>query len=115
LNVEEVTMKALVIGAAAVTLAAASPGWSQTDAQQPQTPSNEQMAPGAGGVSKPGVAGKPGSKSGPTVGPSSGTSAPQDNSSSKSGDESKVPGTPGNKSGATPRDPSKDYPSPDAK
>ena len=90
-------MKTLVIAAAAAMLAVASPAWSQTS-QQSQPQSNDQ-APGMGGVSKPGLAGKPGSKSGPTVTPSSGTSVPSGTNAGRSGDESKVPGKPGGKSG----------------
>jgi hypothetical protein len=106
----------IVSGIAAAALAASSlaaPSFAQTQTNQ------QQNQPGSGGVSKPGVQGLPGSKSGPTTGPAAGPKAqaapsmqraakPETESGSdekgemtKNQDQSKVPGKPGNKSGPT--------------
>jgi hypothetical protein len=64
---------------------------------------SQQNAPGTGGTSKPGVAGLPGSKSGPTKTPES---LPQSGSSTPptlQQDQSKVPGMTGSKSGMAPK------------
>jgi hypothetical protein len=64
---------------------------------------SQQNAPGTGGTSKPGVAGLPGSKSGPTRTPEdqaqSGSSTPE----TLQQDQSKVPGMQGTKSGMAPK------------
>jgi hypothetical protein len=109
-----------LLGSAAVAalLFAGVPASAQT--------SNDHNAPGTAGVSKPGVAGKPGSKSGPseheksgsrgmsgssshesgtTSGPASGNSGTVDTSNTHMQDQSKVPGMPGNKSGPSVKEP----------
>ena len=90
-------MKKLLCGFALVAGAAlALPAWAQGVTTQGQ-PTREN-APGTAGVSKPGVPGLPGSKSGPTVKPS-GNTVPEATQSRPSGDQSGVQGLPGNKSG----------------
>jgi hypothetical protein len=90
-------MKRLLSGVAIVAVAAlALPAWAQGITTEGQPVRHD--APGTAGVSKPGVPGLPGSKSGPTVTPS-GTTAPQAQRSHPSGDQSGVQGLPGNKSG----------------
>jgi hypothetical protein len=81
-------------------MAAAVPGWAQSNAPQTGTQmrSDQPIAPGTGGVSKPDMPGLPGNKSGPTV-TASGASVPEPSQLKKSGDESHVQGLPGNKSG----------------
>jgi hypothetical protein len=97
-------MKILLGGVAmAAIVAVALPAWSQASLTQGQ--STQQNAPGTGGVSKPGVPGSPGSKSGPTV-TRSGTTAPDPTQRGTSGDQSKVPGLPGSKSGPAVKSPS---------
>jgi hypothetical protein len=66
----------------------------------------DQNAPGSGGVSKPGTAGLPGSKSGP-VDRAPGGKMPESSGSSAAPqqDQSKVPGMPGSKAGPTERSP----------
>jgi hypothetical protein len=102
-------MKTLIVsGLAAAALAASglsAPSFAQTQMNQ------QQNQPGTGGTSKPGVQGLPGSKSGPTVksndatntqraaNPQSSTPGADQDSTTKSQDESKVPGKPGGKSG----------------
>jgi hypothetical protein len=83
------------------------PAWAQRDPTTSlQTdPSEKGVTPGSGGVSKPGIAGKPGSKSGPTVLPSGSTNDPT--SQRPAGDESGVRGMPGSKSGPAVKPPSK--------
>jgi hypothetical protein len=96
-------MNKLLSGAIVMALmAAAVPSSAQTNLPQTGTGSqtNQQIAPGTGGVSKPDMPGLPGSKSGPTVTPS-GTGIPEASKLKQSGDESDVRGLPGNKSGAT--------------
>ena len=95
-------MKKLFGGALMVALiAAAVPGWAQTNSQSgSQMRSDQVIAPGTGGVSKPDLPGMPGNKSGPTTS-ASGTSVPEPSQLSRSGDESHVQGLPGNKSGPT--------------
>ncbi len=91
-----------VVAAAALTIASL-PAWSQTNPSGDQT----RNPPGAGGTSKPGVAGQPGNKSGPAAG-QSGTSTPPSGTgatTSPSQDSSKVQGLPGNKSGPSERTP----------
>jgi hypothetical protein len=84
---------------------AAPPAWAQNAPSTTlQNPLDKGVAPGTGGVSKPGIAGKPGGKSGPTVSPSGSSTEP--NSHRSSGDESGVQGMPGNKSGPSVRPPS---------
>ena len=82
--------------AIAAGVALAAPVWAQGVTTQGQ-PTREN-APGTAGVSKPGVPGLPGSKSGPTV-TRSGNRAPEATRNHPSGDQSGVPGLPGNKSG----------------
>lgn len=73
---------------------------------QSQNPDYEkQNAPGTGGTSKPGVPGKPGSKSGPTTTPSGAAPSTANKDMTKSHDESKVPGLPGSKSGPAAKQP----------
>jgi len=95
-------MKALLAFAVTVAVAGA-PTWAQTTQQMPRHPSNTQNAPGEGGTSKPGVPGHAGTESGPS--PSSGSSMPGAKDSGPSvtrqRDQSKVPGLPGGKSGAS--------------
>ena len=83
-------------------VAAALPGWAQTN--QPQAGSQSQsiqpVAPGTGGLSKPDKRGLPDSESGLAVTPS-GTSVPEASQLKRGGDESDVRGLPGNKSGPT--------------
>jgi hypothetical protein len=95
-------MNKLVSGAILTALMAASlPGWAQTNPQTgTQMRSEQSIAPGTGGVSKPDESGLPGNKSGPTVAPS-GTTVPEPSQLKESGDESHVQGLPGNKSGPT--------------
>ena len=112
--------------AAALVALAVPAAWAQTGAQ---TPSNQQTAPGTGGVSKPGAAGLPGNKSGPAVrdpkgssgtssspsaitsgsgttsGPASSNPGPASTSNTSQQDQSKVPGMAGNKSGPSVREP----------
>jgi hypothetical protein len=71
-----------------------------------QARSDEQTTPNTGGVSKPGVPGKPGNKSGPAVTPQNGQTEQSGSSTKEPGqrrtreeDESGVKGLPGNKSG----------------
>ena len=115
-------MKSLIVsGLAAAALAASA----LSGPLFAQTQSDQQMQPGTGGTSKPGVQGAPGSKSGPTMKPTDtmpnqraaipqgtkvspsrqageealeGTDS-QNGSATMRQDESKVPGMPGNKSG----------------
>ena len=96
-------MKSLLRGVAMTAImAAALPAWAQTNPSAPSTQSNEQIVPATGGASKPGAPGVPGSTSGATVSPSSGTSTPEPSASApKSQDESGVRGLPGSKSGDT--------------
>jgi hypothetical protein len=90
-------MKRLLSGFAIIAVTAlASPVWAQGVTTQGQPGRHD--APGTAGISKPGVSGLPGSKSGPTVTPS-GTTAPEALRSHPSGDQSGVQGLPGNKSG----------------
>ena len=73
-----------------------------------QTRSDDQTTPNTGGVSQPGVPGKPGNKSGPAVTPQSGqsgTSTEPNETTTKEQDTSRVPGMPGNKSGPAKRSP----------
>lgn len=79
-----------------------------------QAGSDEQNTPNTGGVSKPGVSGKPGNKSGPAVTPQtgqsgtssqSGTSREPNEGVTKEQDTSGVHGMPGNKSGPAVRAP----------
>jgi hypothetical protein len=93
----QVKLLSRVAMAAVVVLAL--PAWAQGVTTQGQ-PTREN-APGTAGTSKPGVAGLPGSKSGPTVAPS-GNTVPETNTR-PSGDQSGVQGLPGNKSGPTQR------------
>jgi hypothetical protein len=109
-----------LLGSAAVAalLFAGVPAWAQT--------STDHNAPGAAGVSKPGVPGQPGNKSGPsarepsgssgmsgssshqsgtTSGPASGDSGTVSNSGAQMQDQAKVPGMPGNKSGPSAKEP----------
>ena len=93
-------MSKLLSGAAmAAIVLLASLAWAQGVTTQGQP--TQQNAPGTAGTSKPGVAGLPGSKSGPTVTSSRNTvSEPKTH---PSGDQSGVQGLPGNKSGPTER------------
>jgi hypothetical protein len=82
-------MKMLLSGVTVLALvAAAAPGWSQTE---------QQNAPGTGGISKTGIAGVPGIESGPAAKPSPPAGA----------DESGVPGVSGSKSGHAVSSPTK--------
>jgi hypothetical protein len=93
-------MKKLLSGVAtAAIVALALPVWAQGVTTQGQP--TQQNAPGTAGTSKPGVAGLPGSKSGPTVTPSGNTVS--ETKTHPSGDQSGVQGLPGNKSGPTER------------
>ena len=87
--------------ATAAIVAIALPAWAQGVTTQGQP--TQQNAPGTAGVSKPGVPGLAGSKSGPTVTPS-GSTVPE-SKAHPSGDQSGVQGLPGNKSGAMERPP----------
>jgi hypothetical protein len=91
-----------LLSAAVMTalMTAALPGWAQSASPQTGTQmrSDQSIAPGAGGVSKPDEPGLPGTKSGPSVTPSGRTVAEQ-SQLKQSGDESHVQGLPGNKSG----------------
>jgi hypothetical protein len=94
-------MNKLFSGALVMALmAAAVPGWAQSNPPQTGTQmrSDQSIAPGTGGVSKPDMPGAPGNKSGPTE-TVSGTSVPEPAQLKQSGDESHVQGLPGNKSG----------------
>jgi len=115
-------MKALIISSFAAAALAAS---ALTSPSIAQTQSDQQVQPGTGGASKPGVQGLPGSKSGPTVKSNQGMPAPsaqqrsavtpqtgqdpgaltggQNDNAAKAQDESKVPGKPGGKSGPAAR------------
>jgi hypothetical protein len=106
-------MRALLVsGLAAAALVAGA----LTSPSFAQTQSNQQVAPGTGGTSKPGVQGLPGSKSGPAAksgnakqptqraaNPEAGqrTGGKTGNPTTMHQDESKVPGKPGSKSGPT--------------
>ncbi len=83
--------------AMAAIVVLASPAWAQGVTTQGQP--TQENAPGTAGISKPGVPGLPGSKSGPTVSPS-GSTVPGTRTH-PSGDQSGVQGLPGNKSGPT--------------
>ncbi len=106
----------LTVIAAAGVIAATAPAWAETNQGNAVSEQATQTAPGAGGVSKPGVAGLPGSKSGPspktTVGQGAAARTPggvaepspkdrgSDQSSlAKQQDQSGVAGMPGNNSG----------------
>jgi hypothetical protein len=93
-------MNKLFGGAVVMALmAAAVPGWAQTNPQTgTQMRSDQSIVPGTGGVSKPDMPGLPGNKSGPTE-TASGTKVPEPSQLKQSGDESHVQGLPGNKSG----------------
>jgi hypothetical protein len=94
-------MKNKLLSAVVVTalMTAAFPGWAQRGTPPAsQVPSDQSIAPGTGGVSKPDEPGLPGNKSGPTV-TSSGTTVSEPSQLKESGDESHVQGLPGNKSG----------------
>jgi hypothetical protein len=107
--------------AGAIPAMVALPAEAQTAAPQStmQEQSVDQNAPGSGGVSKPGTTGLPGSKAGPAIDRPSGSRAPDSNMSGTSTapqqDQSKAPGLPGGKSGATERSPRSSAPSSDEK
>jgi hypothetical protein len=84
----------------AVVAAAAGPGWAQTNPSQTggQMQSGQSIAPGTGGVSKPGMHALPDTQSGPAVTPS-GTTLPDPSQLKESGDESHVRGSPDTESG----------------
>jgi hypothetical protein len=65
---------------------------------QPTTTGAQDNAPGAGGTSKPGVSGAPGSKSGPAAG-SQGSAPSTSDPATTHQDPSGVRGMPGSKSG----------------
>jgi hypothetical protein len=89
----------------AALLAAALSGCAEH--RSSQSLSNEQNAPGTAGVSKPGVAGLPGSKSGPvTREPLGGSTMSSGPTNAQLQDQSKVPGLPGGMSGPAVRQPS---------
>jgi hypothetical protein len=92
--------KPLSAAVLAAFVAAAAPGWAQTNPPQTGTPmrSDQSIAPGTGGVSKPDEPGLPGNESGPTVA-ASGKTVPEPSQLKESGDESHVQGLSGNKSG----------------
>jgi hypothetical protein len=99
-------MRKIVSLAAAAALAAAPlPALAQTSSSQ--TDQQTKTAPGTGGVSKPGVSGKPGNKSGETVTPSgkvekeSSGSSMRRSDTAPSQDSTGVEGKPGSKSGRT--------------
>jgi hypothetical protein len=108
-SIGENPMKTVLSAAAGILalVAMALPAAAASD--QPGTngqgSSAQQNAPGHGGTSKPGIAGKPGSKSGPTARHNKNGSTAGSGSSTKETvrhqDESKVPGKPGSKSGPT--------------
>jgi hypothetical protein len=91
-----------LLSAAVMTalMAATVPGWAQSNTPEAGTPlrSDQSIAPGTGGVSKPDMPGLPGNKSGATATPS-GTTISEPSQLKESGDESHVQGLPGNKSG----------------
>jgi hypothetical protein len=91
-------MKRLASGvlAAALLATTVSPASAQTNTAPQTSPVPLQNAPGTGGTSKPGMQGLAGSKSGPAVRESSGSS---DKTTTKQQDESKVPGLSGGESG----------------
>ncbi|MDB5394110.1 MAG: hypothetical protein JWM91_1616 [Rhodospirillales bacterium] len=104
---EELGMKMILGVLISVALTGPMPAFGQSAAPDNQT----QNAPGTGGTSKPGVAGLPGSKSGPTETSSGKTRSDTSNTSTtKHHDESKVPGLPGSKSGPTATSPDKGPP-----
>jgi opacity protein-like surface antigen len=98
-------IKLMVAVSAAALLSAVALAQTDKDiAARPDSSESQQNAPGTGGMSKPGVPGEPGTKSGTTVAPDdkdrqSGTS--QSNAIQQ--DQSKVPGMKGNKSGEAPK------------
>jgi hypothetical protein len=93
-----------LLSAAVMTalMAAVVPGWAQSNTPQAGSAmrSDQSIAPGMGGISKPDMPGLPGNKSGPTVTPS-GAAVSEPSQLKESGDESHVQGLPGNKSGPT--------------
>jgi hypothetical protein len=103
-------MRALLVSGLAVAALAAG---ALTSPSFAQTQSSQQMAPGTGGTSKPGVQGLPGSKSGPAAKSGKAKQPTQRAANPEAGqrtggktgnptmqqDESKVPGKPGSKSG----------------
>jgi hypothetical protein len=92
----------------AAALMAATPAWAQSPSSQSSAPDQgKQNAPGTGGTSKPGVAGLPGSKSGPAMTKSGDAAPSSQNEMTKHRDESKVPGLPGSKSGPAVTSPNK--------
>lgn len=101
--------KIVSLAAAAALVTASLPAWSQTNPSK--SDEQTQNAPGSGGVSKPGVPGQPGNKSGPAAKKSettrgmgsTGSSTPS--TATPSQDSSRVPGLPGNKSGPSDRAP----------
>jgi hypothetical protein len=78
------------------------PAWAQ---QGGINPSEKGITAGSGGISKPGIPGKPGSKSGRTVLPPGSSTEPTSNRPGS--DESGVQGMPGSKSGPAVKPPSK--------
>lgn len=96
--------------AGAISAMATLPVQAQSSTSPPSTmqgQSTDQNAPGSGGVSKPGTAGLPGSKSGPAAKPGSGASdsGMSGSSTAPQQDQSKVPGLPGSKAGPSQRSP----------
>ena len=83
----------------------AAPAFAQTPPSDPaqKSPTNQNIQPGTGGVSKAGKDGLPDSKSGPSMEAPDGTTAPAATDGSSSGtagsDDSGVPGDAGGKSG----------------
>jgi len=92
---EEIGMKTILGLLMSVAVIGAVPAIAQSTNPDEQ----KQNAPGAGGTSKPGVPGLPGSKSGPTATQSGPAPSTAHKDMTKSHDESKVPGLPGSKSG----------------
>ena len=90
-------MKTLLAGIAMVCLIVAVQPAGAGNGSLQLSQNTQNNAPGAGGTSKPGMAGAPGSKSGPAAKPSGAAGA----------DESGVKGMPGNKSGPSAREPKK--------
>ena len=101
-------MKPFASGIAVAALLAALSACEHRAAQSNEPSlSNQQNAPGTGGVSKPGVAGMPGNESGAAVRAPSGSSTMSGGTSNaQQQDQSKVPGLPGGKSGPAIRQPS---------
>jgi hypothetical protein len=97
---EQLNMKALLSGIALAALVVSLPAWSQANAAQTGASIQSTQHEAANMPnSEPGVPGRPGTKSGPTVTPSGKVTGKKQPADARLRDESGVRGLPGNKSG----------------